>query len=367
MDICISKTLKKLRVEKGCTQEQLANHLGISTQAVGKWERGEGYPDITLLPAIAMYFGITVDDLLDVGKARIEEKVTEYQKESHALGNRGEIEKEYELWERAYAEFPNNEEVICGRMYALSNMYDRVRDDERKKSISASLIEMGEKLLRSEDYGKRDSAFQVLAYYYKDIGEKEKAVEYAQMGGSHWCTADELLVTIYDGDKAVQQCQYNINTMVDLMTRDACAMQCQGNNYTHEEKAEIVLFCIKLIELVFNKGDYLFFACRMSEYYRYLSEEYAYLGKREECLDAVEKAAEFSIITDTQSDGQHTSLLVNRLKYERKGTTKNYTCNDCKLTLDYFEKEVFDSLRSEPRFSAVVEKLNSYAKSSADE
>ncbi|MGN1410423.1 MAG: helix-turn-helix transcriptional regulator [Eubacteriales bacterium] len=362
MDICISKTLKKLRAEKDCTQEQLANHLGISAQAVGKWERGEGYPDITLLPAIAMYFGITVDDLLDVGKARIDQKVSEYQNESHVLGNRGEVEKEYELWERAYAEFPNNEDVMSGRMYALDGMYNRVSDEEKKKSISAAIIEMGEKLLRSENNGKRESAVQILAYHYHEIGEKEKAVEYAKMGGSHWCTADELLPTIYDGEEAVKQCQYNINTMVDLMTRDAYIMQWQGDNCTHEEKAEIDLFCIKLIELVFNKRDYGFFACRMSEYYRYLSEEYAALGKHEECLDAVEKAAEFSILTDTQPDGQHTSILVNKLKYERGGTTKNYTCSDCRLTLDSLNNSVFDTIRDTPRFAAAVDKLKSYAK-----
>jgi transcriptional regulator with XRE-family HTH domain len=71
MEICIKDNLRRLRTEKNITQEALAKYLGITPQSVGKWERGEGYPDITLLPKIALFFGVTIDDLLNVGKAHL--------------------------------------------------------------------------------------------------------------------------------------------------------------------------------------------------------------------------------------------------------------------------------------------------------
>jgi transcriptional regulator with XRE-family HTH domain len=59
----IGENIKKLRAEKQVTQEQLAEHLSISYQAVSKWENNVTTPDIFLLPAIAEYFEVPIDEL----------------------------------------------------------------------------------------------------------------------------------------------------------------------------------------------------------------------------------------------------------------------------------------------------------------
>lgn len=60
----IGKTIRKYRKEKGMTQEEMANHLGVTTPAVNKWENENSYPDIMLLAPIARLLGISLDTLL---------------------------------------------------------------------------------------------------------------------------------------------------------------------------------------------------------------------------------------------------------------------------------------------------------------
>lgn len=63
--INIAKVLVNMRKEKGITQEELANYIGVSKASVSKWETEQSYPDITFLPLLATYFNISIDDLID--------------------------------------------------------------------------------------------------------------------------------------------------------------------------------------------------------------------------------------------------------------------------------------------------------------
>lgn len=64
MGIVISEILKNLRKEKGISQETLADYMGISVQAVSKWENNLSYPDIEFLPTLAEYYQVSIDYLL---------------------------------------------------------------------------------------------------------------------------------------------------------------------------------------------------------------------------------------------------------------------------------------------------------------
>lgn len=69
----IGNQIKALRKKRGVTQEALSQYLGVTPQAVSKWERGVVAPDISLLPAISAFFGVTIDELFAISdETRIE-------------------------------------------------------------------------------------------------------------------------------------------------------------------------------------------------------------------------------------------------------------------------------------------------------
>ena len=63
-EINIARNIARLRREKGLTQEDLANYIGVSKASVSKWETGQSYPDITFLPQLATLFNISIDELM---------------------------------------------------------------------------------------------------------------------------------------------------------------------------------------------------------------------------------------------------------------------------------------------------------------
>ena len=75
MQIRLGEKIRTLRKQKGLSQDVLASALGVSFQAVSKWEKADSMPDVTLIPAIASFFGVSTDELFDLDIYKAEEEV----------------------------------------------------------------------------------------------------------------------------------------------------------------------------------------------------------------------------------------------------------------------------------------------------
>lgn len=134
MSLYIGENIKRLRKERDLTQEMLAKFLNVSYQSVSKWERGESYPDITLVPAIASFFGVTTDTILGVQTIEQENKIKSYLDKYNALCNSDDKQEELEqIMKQAITEFPGDYRLLsCYLSIVVSH-----RDDEPEKLLAA--------------------------------------------------------------------------------------------------------------------------------------------------------------------------------------------------------------------------------------
>lgn len=356
MEINLKEKLRTLRQQQNITQETLANHLKITPQSVGKWERGEGFPDITLLPKIAAYFDVTVDELLCVDQVRVEEAIGEYQRQSKIFCQSGDNSKNLALWERAYAEFPKDCRVIEGLMHAI------YRDAVYPCPMAAAerIIALGEELLqRSTDTHQRENAIQCLCYTYANI-DREKALYYADMSGTFHITKENLRAAILDGEEGIQACQSYLMLLIHTAAMTATGMIAK-TDLSHEETIAAYSFAIDILKRLFADGNVGFFAFDLSYYYRGMAWEYAALKSAENTLQALEESCRYAVIAAELQDMNYTAPMVNRMKYTKADTTQNYKGNACNLRAKDLADRRFDFVRDESAFQKILAELAKHA------
>ena len=118
MKITIGTNIKRLRSDKGITQEQLAEAMNVTCAAVSKWERSETYPDISMLQPLAFYFGVSLDELMGYDKEKVNEEIEQIIAEYRAC-MRNDWEKAKEIIRNAYKEYPNDYRIMFNYMWSL--------------------------------------------------------------------------------------------------------------------------------------------------------------------------------------------------------------------------------------------------------
>ena len=120
MNFKMGEKIKQLRQRDGRKQEDLANALFVSPQAVSRWETNGGYPDVELIPAIANYFSISIDELFGYSKDRQKKLKSILDKADKALNEQVDLTECVEMLRSASEEFPSEPQVLIKLGYALS-------------------------------------------------------------------------------------------------------------------------------------------------------------------------------------------------------------------------------------------------------
>lgn len=215
----IAKNLRQLRLEKGFTQEDIANRIGVTGQAVGKWERDECYPDITLLPGLAKLFDVTVDKLIGMEEFYGHEKTMKIQNKKYELAWQYKYDELVEFLEEENKNDPNECLEDLGIALALSG--DKT---ERPMRLLEQALED-----ESRSYKFRGTVYAELCFLYQRYGLTEKAEKLAR-SLPHTRESRELLLPHFlEKTKREEYLRLNLPSILhticslidgDLMTND---------------------------------------------------------------------------------------------------------------------------------------------------
>ena len=185
----LSKNLKRLRAEKGLTQEELAERLQVTGQAVSKWERNECYPDITLLPGLANCFSVTVDELLGIQEINDAEKWSNIFSQVHDMGAQGRYNEIIVLLEENLRVYPNNPHLLSllGAMLAATG-----DTTERPEKLVEQALE------EAQSYKSLGTKYATLCFIYQKSGAINKAEKLAR-SLPHARESRELLLPVFLG------------------------------------------------------------------------------------------------------------------------------------------------------------------------
>ena len=112
MQINLGEKIKQLRKRDGRTQEDLANALSVTSQAVSRWEANGGFPDMTLIPSIANYFHITIDELFGYNGEREHRKNEILRKAEAEIKADGDNSEIIDFLRDAAKEFPADADIL---------------------------------------------------------------------------------------------------------------------------------------------------------------------------------------------------------------------------------------------------------------
>lgn len=371
MQIKLGEKIRELRKRDGRKQEDLAVALGVTNQAVSRWEANGGYPDIEMLPAIANYFHITIDQLFGYDGDR-QAKLQSYIEQADQMSKCKDNALLVTFLRNTISEFPSEWQlqyrlanaltsmghqksephgiITKGRDYFQYNTEYNAQNECWKEAVS--LYE--EVLKKKIDDDSHTSAITSLTWLYFLMGNQENAEKIALSQAPISISREALLANTSQNEKAEK---YRSEAILDLMhelykmIRTSVMIKHSLSHF--QTGIDTLLAVARLYEGIFNDGNYGILHNDMCMLYLNCSSIAVRLNDSERALNYFQIALDhFLEFQQVQGISQLTAPLVNK--------AKNYRPSIVLLNREWFDEhmqsfpaEFADAIRNNPKYTSI--------------
>ena len=384
MQLNLGIKIRELRRRDGRTQDNLAESLGVTAQAVSRWEAGRSYPDMEMIPAIANYFHVSIDELFGYHDEREEKIRTILEKASWILTKQGftmyqgslseDVLECVNMLRAASEEFPNEPKILLklaqalhmwgwnkyGAKGYLSDSSGIIEDDIEYNSQNVywqEAVRAYEKLLKCDPSPEdREMAIRHITPLYCRMGEYEKAKALANDQNALVVCKEVLLPLATVGEeKARYQGERIMALLSNLRFAVSEAVALRPAVSSSEYGRQILLSVIQIYETVFIDGRCGDWHWDIGQLYLTLAQyEMDNDGSMEKVLDYFDKGfdhcKEYERIYN-EGEYQYSAPLVSALPKIEKGDLAPLGDDFWEKQLRTFHKNVVEEIRKNPKYA----------------
>lgn len=371
MQIKLGEKIKELRGRDRRKQEDLAVALGVTNQAVSRWEANGGYPDIELLPAIANYFHITIDELFGYDSDR-QAKLQSYIEQADQLFNHEDNMPLVAFLRNAISEFPSEWQLQYRLANALVSMgYQKSephsivarRSDyfgynteyNAQNECWKEAVSLFEEVSKKEiDDDCRTSVVCSLMWLYSWMGDQENAERTALSQSPVRISREVLLADTTIDEKFEEYRGEAILALMHELYKVLRTAVMGRHSLSHSQAGlDALLSVVRLYESIFDDGNCGIFHNDMCMLYLHCSSIAVHLDDSERALDYYQIALDhFLEFKQVQGFFPFTAPLVHK--------AKNYRPSIVLLDREWFEEhmqsfpaECVDTIRNNPKYASI--------------
>ncbi len=365
MELYIGDSIKRLRKQKGITQETLAEYMYVSCAAVSKWERNESLPDISTVISLASYFSVSADEILGIDRGKIEEKIQKYISEAERLAAMGKSYERFELLSKAYGEFPYDWRIVDQYMWQL--YYDPHSEGPYGNEVhKEELYRLCERVLDECTVDKvRYSALSILGGLYLLDGKEDKAVETAKrFPGYHMTEGEELEGCVSENNaewlKQMRRNIWDLTYMLHVKFRNTAH---HDHSIDSVQTIKYLKYAVDLIKMVFDDEDFGFFHYELSELYMWIANRYVSVNELEKAFEYYELSFEHARKYDNLPRFiRHTSFLVKEVLFDMSKTNSDTEDNMVLRQMKNLRSwGVWETVKDTPQMQALFAKYEPLA------
>ena len=364
----VGSTIRELRKNKNLTQEELAEAINVTPQAISKWENNVGLPDISQIIPLATFFGVSADIILGISDNNRNEEINEILNMCNDRTLRKNDVESWLLIQEVIKKYPSNLDLLQESIeygIALSYKENYCYNKEYAEKIYKETTRQAELIIKySSNVTNILRAHMIMVILHSSFGNAERAVKHANelpwradMTVHAMCAWINKAFNEFDIEKVNLQrdLEQHIHSSINTLAFLGISYE---NSKNYEEALKMYFTILNIINEVFKEDDYVpaLYKLEIGNVYALIARTYLSMGNTDKCLDFLEQMVDVEIYRN--------SVEVKEFKIKNKYLDKSGIYNyanyrafdkDCDVACS-LDLECFNSIKENERYKEIIEK-----------